>query len=192
MSRSSGTESRRGIPLPPEVALIRAGTEGTRAGRDLCHRDSAAPNLKIAADRALNPEDPRFGRRTRVEAIVADDILSTNVLGVDRRDAGASYRDTAFPRSPLDGHRHRERARQIKVDLNTLGGLEIDPHGAQFRVVEVNGLENSELRLGIFEQLERWERKGFYRCRRFVLRPTALVIGRRAVAKVLPCFLLDR
>ena len=28
--------------------------------------------------------------------------------------------------------------------------------------------------------------------RRFVLRPTALVIGRQAVAKVLPCFLLDR
>jgi hypothetical protein len=78
-------------------------------------------------------------------------------------------------------HRQRERARQIEVDLNSLGGLEIDPHGAQLRVVEVevNGLE-------------RWERKGFYSCRRFVLTPMALVIGRRAVAKVLPCFLLGR
>jgi hypothetical protein len=28
--------------------------------------------------------------------------------------------------------------------------------------------------------------------RRFVLRPTALIIGRQAVPKVLPCFLLDR
>lgn len=146
----------------------------------------------LEADRALNPEDPRFGRRTRVGAIVADDILSTNVLGVDRRDAGASYRDTVFLRSPHDGHRHDERARPVKVDLNTMRGLEMDPYGAQFRVVEVNGLENSELRLGIFEQLERWERNGFYRCHRFVLRPTPLVTGRRAVAKVRPCFLLDR
>lgn len=62
-------------------------------------------------------------------------------------------------------------------------GLEMDPYGAQFRVVEVNGLENSELRLGIFEQLERWERNGFYRCRRFVLRPTPLVTGRRRLPK---------
>mgnify|MGYP001362322632 CR=1 FL=1 len=28
--------------------------------------------------------------------------------------------------------------------------------------------------------------------RRFVLRPTALIIGRQVVAKVLPCFLLDQ
>ena len=69
---------------------------------------------------------------------------------------------------------------------------EINPHGAQFRVVAVNGLENCEPRLGIFEQLERREGKGLHRCRRLVLRPTALVIGRRVVAKVLPCFLLDR
>ena len=168
------------------------GADRRRAGRDLHHRDSAAPNLEIAADRALNPEDPCFGRRTRVEAIVADDILSTNVLGVDRRDAGASCRDTVFLRSPLDGHRHRERALQTKVDLNTLGGLEIDPHGAQFRVVEVNGLETASHGSAFSSNSNDGRGKGSTGVRRFVLRPTALIIGRLAVAKVLPCFLLDR
>jgi hypothetical protein len=43
-------------------------------------------------------------------------------------------------------------------------------------------IERSPERVGLTEGLGR----------RFVLRPIALVIGRQAVAKVLPCFLLDR
>ena len=76
------------------------------------------------------------------------------------------------------------RRQQLLQDLQLAGFAERTCRAcvrAGFRDEMARGGRSPE-RVGLTEGLGR----------RFVLRPIALVIGRQAVAKVLPCFLLDR
>ena len=75
-----------------EIArLLQRSVGRRRAGRGLCHRDSAAPNLKIAADRATIQKIRISADAPAPKPLVADDILSTQC---PRRGSAIHFRAT--------------------------------------------------------------------------------------------------